>query len=1069
MSSIRWPLLASLAALGAGAPQAAGRPPVDPRLYAGLVWRNVGPFRGGRVSATAGAIGEPGVFYAGFPAAGLWKTTSAGETWFPVFDSITTVSSIGAVDVAPSNPNVVYVGTGDMITAGTIGNGDGVYKSTDAGKTWRHLGLAETKHIPSISVDPRSADVVLLAAQGDPHRKSDVRGVFRTADGGRTWTRTLAVDDETGGQKLARAHDVPDVIFATTVRQFVPSGYPIEKLRSWQFGLVPRPAPDTGRTGTALYKSTDGGMTWREIRGGGLPRLEGRTSVAVAMNTGAQRVYLIGNSGLWRSDDGGTSWRQMAADDERIRNGQSGYDCGVYVDPTNPDLVYTLATSSYKSIDGGKTFTGFKGAPGGDDPQQMWIDPTNGRRILLGLDQGAIVSLDGGAAWSSWYNQSTEQVYHVATDNSYPYWIYATQQDAGAIRTRSRGNYGAVTMFDWNSVNGWEWGTILPDPVHPNLVYSSGNGIVRISYPSEQWINVSPAVDPASRVRATTSGPIAWAPWNPRELFAGFNYLMATTDGGAHWARLGPDLGTPKGLDSAAAANTPGGRGAIEAIAPSPVARGLIWIGTSNGLIHLTRDEGKTWADVSIPGLPNPRWANISGVEASPHDPATAYVAVEYVRLGDHRPHLYRTRDYGKTWTEINSGLPSDEPSGSVTRVIRADPKKPGLLFAGTETGIQVSFDDGDHWQSLSLNLPNTSYRDIVIKGNDLVVGTYGRGIWVLDDFSVLRQLTPAIAAEPAHLFAPGEAVRVRRNVGWATPLPPEVPHALNPPDGAIIYYWLGAPPAGEIALDVLDAAGRIVRHRTSGPVSQVPEAARIPAPDYWLAVPAGLATNVGTNRVNWDLRYDPPPALSHSFEINANPGLTPASPEGPLALPGDYTVRLTVNGAAYSQKVTVRNDPRSMATLTDLRAQHALLMNLYRGITVAGDGHRQASMLQAAVGSAIAGGQSDVAAAGKGLAAAIDSVLGTPSGRGRTAPGFRGANGTMVGQLTLHDNADFVPTAAMRAAYRAACLELQKTQNLWRRVLAADLPSFNVVLSRHGVPVVPAPLPPAVVSCVER
>ncbi len=1044
-------------------------PPVDPRLYAGLVWRNVGPFRGGRVSAIAGAIGEPGVFYAGFPAAGLWKTTSAGETWFPVFDSITTVSSIGAVDVAPSDPSVVYVGTGDMITAGTIDNGDGVYKSTDAGRSWQHLGLAATRHIPSISVDPRSADVVVLAAQGDPHRRSDQRGVFRSADGGRTWTRTLAVDDETGGQKLARAYDVPDVIFATTVRQFVPPGYPIEKLRSWQFGLVPRPEPDTGRTGTALYKSTDGGLSWREIRGGGLPRLEGRTSVAVAMNTGAQRVYLIGNAGLWRSDDGGATWRQMAADDERIRNGQGGYDCGVYVDSKNPDLVYTLATSSYRSLDGGRTFTGFKGGPGGDDPQQMWIDPTNGRRMLLGLDQGAIVSLDAGGSWSSWYNQSTEQVYHVATDNSYPYWIYATQQDAGAIRTRSRGNYGAVTMFDWNSVNGWEWGTILPDPVHPNLVFSSGNGITRISYPSEQWINVSPAVDPGSRVRLTTSQPIAWAPWNPRELFVGFNYLMATTDGGAHWRRVSPELGIPKGLDSAAATNMAGGRGAIEAMAPSPVARGLIWVGTSNGLIHLTRDEGRTWADVSIPGLPNIRRANVSGVEASPRDPGTAYAALEYVRLGDHAPHLYRTRNFGKTWTEINDGLPSDEASGSVTRVIRADPKKPGLLFAGTESGIHVSFDDGDHWQSLSLNLPNTSYRDIVIKGNDLVVGTYGRGIWVLDDFSVLRQITPAIAAEPAHLFAPGEAIRVRRNVGAATPLPPEAPHALNPPDGAIIYYWLSTPPAGEIALDVVDATGHLIRHRSGAPVPMVAEAARIAAPDYWLAVPSGLPTAAGTNRVTWDLRYDAPPAFSHSFEINANPGLTPASPEGPLALPGEYTIRLTVNGAVYSQKVMVRNDPRSTATTTDLRAQHALLMELSRGITVAWDGHRQAAGLRAAVVSAATAGAAESAAGARQLAAVLDSVTGTGAAGGRTARGFRGVSGTMVGQLTLQDNADLAPTAAMLAAYRAACRDLQTVQVLWRRAVAADLPAFNAILARHGVPVVPAPSAPAVVTCIGR
>jgi photosystem II stability/assembly factor-like uncharacterized protein len=788
-------VLPGLALIGIANAAGAQPPQVDPRLYAGLVWRNVGPFRAGRVSAVSGAIGQPGVFYAGYPGGGVWKTTSAGMTWTPIFDSVRSVSSVGAVEVAPSNPNVIYVGTGDMITAGTIEAGNGVYKSTDAGRTWEHLGLEETKHIPSILVDPRNPDVVLLAAQGDPHRRSNARGIFRSSDGGRTWSRVLGVDGETGGQHLARAFDVPDVIFATTVRYFVPPDYPIEKLRSWQFGTVPRPRPDTGRTGTALYKSTDGGMTWQEVRGNGLPRLEGRTAVAVAMHTNAQRVFLIGGAGLYRSDDGGGTWRRMAADDSRIAGG--GYMCGVWVDPSNPDVVYTVNTSSYKSVDGGTTFTGFKGAPGGDDPQVMWIDPTDPKRILLGLDQGAVVTLDGGATWSSWFNQSTEQVYHLSADNSFPYWIYATQQDAGAIRTRSRGNYGAVTIFDWNSVNGWEWGTILADPLDPHQIWASGNGVVKIRYPSEQWINVSPGLDPATRTRLTIDLPISFAPWNPRKLVAGFNYVAATLDGGAHWTRLSPELGIPPGLDSAAAANTPGGRSAISAMALSPVGRGVIWAGTGNGLVWLTRDEGRTWTDVSVPGLPSPRRFNVSGIEASPSAAGTAYLALESIRQGDHGPHLYRTRDFGKTWTPINTGLPTDEPSGSVTRAIRADPVKRGLLFAATESGVHVSFDDGDHWQSLTLNLPNAPYRDLLVKGNDLVVGSYGRGIWILDDISPLRQLGPGQETAPARLFAPGGAVRVRRNVNADTPLPPEIPHAHNPPDGAILYYWLGKTPAG--------------------------------------------------------------------------------------------------------------------------------------------------------------------------------------------------------------------------------------------------------------------------------
>ena len=1051
MRTLIGPLFASLALAGAANGQPAPRLPIDPRLYAGLVWRNVGPFRGGRVSAVTGAIGQPGVFYAGFPAAGVWKTTSAGETWFPIFDSIKTVSSIGAVEVAPSDPEVVYVGTGDMITAGTIDAGDGFYRSGDGGRTWQHLGLEGTRHIPSILVDPASPNVVLVAAQGDPHRKSDARGIYRTEDGGRTWTHPLFIDDETGIQKLARAADVPNVVFATSVRQYVPAGYPQDKLRSWQFGLGPRPAPDTGRTGTALYRSLDAGRTWREITGGGLPRLEGRTSIAVAMNTGAARVFLIGNSGLYRSDDGGTTWRQMAADDDRIRNGQGGYNCGVIVDPRNPDLVYTLATSSYVSTDGGKTFTGFKGAPGGDDPQALWIDPADGRRMLMGLDQGATVSLDRGQTWSSWYNQSTEQVYHVAADNSVPYWIYATQQDASAIRTRSRGNFGAITPFDWNSVNGWEWGTIVPDPLNPDVVFASGNGLIKLFYPSEQWINVSPAIDPAVKTRGTTSQPLVWAPWNPRELLAGLNFLVATTDGGAYWTRRSPDLGIPGGLDSAAAAITPGGRGAIEAIAASRVAPGTIWVGTSNGLIHLTRDEGKTWADVSIAGLPDPRRANISGIEASPWQAGAAYAAVEFIRLGDHTPHLYRTRDFGRTWAEIIAGLPTDEVSGSVARVIRADPIKRGLLFAGTESGVHVSFDDGDHWQPLTLNLPNTSYRDIAIKGHDLIVGTYGRGIWVLDDFSVLRQLAPGIAAEPAHLFQPGDAIRFRRNVNAATPFPPEVPHALNPPDGALIYYWLGAPPTGEIAIEVMDSSGRAVRHLSSAPVAPVVEAARPPHPNFWVATPSGLPVTVGTNRVNWDLRYDPPPAFTHGFEISANPELTPASPEGPLALPGAYTVRLTVAGRQYRQKLTVRADPRSPTTATGLRAQHGLMMDLVGAINAAWQGHQRAAALRLAAGKASAtGGPPDVAAVAA-VSSTLDSVIGPEAGRsGRGgSPTFREVSARLVGLLMAQDNADLAPTPSMFAAYRAGCRDLKALQAQLQRALA---------LSRHGLAAVPAP-----------
>src|SRR6266700_5415416 len=506
--------------------------PLDARLLSALVWRNVGPFRGGRISAVSGVIGQPGVFYVGTPAGGVWKTTGAGATWYPVFDSVSSTSSIGAVEVAPSDPNVIYVGTGDR-NSFLEGLGDGMYKSSDAGHTWRRIGLVGTQQITAILVHPRDPNVVLVAALGGFFQtRSDARGVFRSTDGGATWVKTLYVDDKTGIGTLARAADAPDVIFAATMFRYLPAG-----------GST-APQPDTAQTRTRLYKSTDGGLTWREILGGGLPPLRGRACIAAAIGTTAQRVYLIGDFGLYRSDDGGTSWRRMAADDQRIANAQGGYNSGVFVDPKNPDIVYTFHVTAYKSTDGGNSFTAFKGSPpGGDDPQVMWIDPTDGKRVLMGYDQGAIVSFDGGDTWSSWYNQSTEQVYHIAADNSFPYWIYATQQDAGAIATRSRGNLGAITTIDWKPVPGWEWGTILPDPRNPNVLFSSGFSISKITYPSEEWINVGPEQDPSLKLRATLNLPITFTTWRGKEqLLAGYQYLMGTVDGGITWSKLSPDL-----------------------------------------------------------------------------------------------------------------------------------------------------------------------------------------------------------------------------------------------------------------------------------------------------------------------------------------------------------------------------------------------------------------------------------------------------------------------------------------------------------------------------------------------
>ncbi len=1059
---LAFPVAALVAAGPAPKPRPIPPDPIRPDLLSGMVWRNIGPLRAGRVAAVSGAVGEPGVFYIGLPEGGVWKSSNAGITWEPIFDSITSASSVGAVEVAPSDTSIIYVGMGDIITGGAIDEGNGMYKSTDAGHTWQHIGLEETKQIPSIFVDPANPDVVLVAAQGNIHLKSGMRGVFRSTDGGAHWTRTLFVNDEIGAVKITAAHDKPSVMLATTDQHFVELGNP----NRGAFG---------GPSGTHLFKSTDEGVTWHEATGGGLPELNGRTSVAVANHTDGMRMFLVDNQGLYRSDDGGTSWRRMDAEDSRVHNGQGGYNCGVYVDPENPDIVYVINTSSYVSRDGGNTFTGFKGAPGGDDPQQLWIDPTNGQRMLLGMDQGATVSLDGGRTWSTWYNQSTEQVYHISVDNSWPYWVYAPQQDAGAIRVRSRGNFGEITPLDWNPVGGMEWGSDVADPLNPSIVYASGSGIVKITYPSEQTVNVSPSLDADLHLRNTSTNPLVWSPWNQHELYAGFQYLMATTDGGVHWTKLSPDLGYPKGVTpppDTAAAGGRGGRGggpaggSIESIAPSTVARGVIWVSTNNGLIKVTRDDGKSWEDASIAGLPDSNHADIEAVDASHSNPAEAYAAADLHTVGDYKPHFYRTRDYGRSWTEIDNGLPTDEVAGSFARVIRADTKQAGLLFAGTESSMYVSFDDGDHWQSLRLNLPTVSFRDAVIKGNDLVVGTYGRGIWILDDISPLRQMTASVAADAAHLFTPGEAVRVRRNVGQDTPFPPEVPHSLNPPDGAILYYTLAHPPAGIVTLDILDAAGDTIRHMSSAPVTVPPEFEHPPEPNFWLQVPQPLPTDVGGNRVNWNIRYDDPPAFSHSFGINANPGATPASPEGPLALPGTYTARLTVDGKSYTAPIVVRNDPRSPASAADLVAQHALQMKIYRGIKDAWNGFQDAEALRNQI-TEMHNPPADAASALKAFETQLDSVAGSNSGgRGGRGGGFGGRggrggnahptlqamNGSLVRLLGGLDDGDMAPTPSQLAGFRGACTDLRDGLTRWQSLMATDLPALNATLSKDGV-----------------
>lgn len=1054
---------------------------VNPKLMSGLRWRNVGPFRGGRVSAVSGAIGKPGTFYMGMPNGGVWKTTNAGAVWEPIMDSVTDVASIGSIEVAPSNPNVIYVGTGDMPTGGSINEGNGMYKSVDAGKTWTHLaGFADSKQIPSLVVHPKNENIVLAAISGDLSNKHENRGIYRSTDGGATWTKTLFVDNETGGQKIAYAYDTPDTLIATTM------------------GHVAAPGTRGGfgsSKGGHLFKSTDNGVTWNEIKGGGLPGVSGRTSVAIANGTNGERMFLVQGSGLYRSDDGGKNWKKLASNDPRIRTGQGGYNCGVYVNSKNPDIVYIVNTCSYISYDGGNTFTGFKGAPGGDDPQQMWIDPTDGDRLFFGTDQGATISLDAGKTWSSWYNQPTAQVYHISVDNQYPYWIYATQQDSGSIGTSSRGNYGEITPLDWSPHPGYEFGSICADPLNPKVTYagSESSGVVKVTYPSMQFEEVSPNLYGRAGLRKVLNQPLQFSTYNPHELLVGFNSVWATTDGGTTWHALSHDLTIPNGPAPKAqekpkevapgkGGNAPddddqdededipalqdkdshykqvGGRAAaIECLSTSTLDNGIIWAGTSNGLIQLTQNHGGKWHEVSIPGLPNARRADISSISASSHNPAVAYVAVDLHGMADYKPYVFRTRDFGNTWQPIVTGLPTDEANGSFARVIKEDPVRPGLLYLGTESSVYVSFDDGDHWQSLRQNLPTTSYRDMVVKGNDLVVGTYGRSFWILDDLSPLREISANMESS-AHFFKPATAVRVRRNVNWDTPFPPEVPHALNAPVGALLYYYLPSD-AKRVSLTVFDKRGSEVRRYSSDPIEQYTD--KQPIPDFWIAPRKPMPTGSGLQRINWDLRYNELPSFNHSYDINANPGETVASPQGPLVEPGEYRLVLIVDGQEFEQKLEVANDPRSPSSARDLARQCELQRYFYATAVSCWDNWQSVDAVRKEIADRLVANPAEpITKALKDMDERLTAIQGARGGGRRfaaaadqpTGATFSSVMGVCGNMLRNMDNGDGKPSEAFEMAYKDVPGDAQWLAKEWESVKRKEIPALNDQLGKAGI-----------------
>ncbi len=879
-----------------------GAQSVSPELMNGLKWRLIGPFRGGRAVAVAGVPGDSTTFYFGAVNGGIWKTTDAGVVWTPVFDK-QAIGAIGAIAVAPSDPKTIYAGTGESDIRSDLSSGNGVYKSTDGGVTWLHIGLEDTRQISRIVVDPQNADVVYVGALGHAYGPNEQRGVYKSVDGGAHWARVLEQGAEIGVSDLAICSGNPQVLFAGTWHTHRPP---------WST-YAPIDGPGGG-----LYRSQDAGKTWSHLSGSGLPEGDwGRVGVDVAPD--GKRVYALiqaKKAGLYRSDDGGDHW-VLANADSRLTS-RAWYFMGITIDPHDRDVIYMPNVALYRSEDGGKTVSIVRGAPGGDDYHQIWVDPKNPASMVLGTDQGTSVSVDRGQTWSSWYNQPTAQLYHVITDNQFPYVVYGAQQDSGSAAVPSRTDHGQITPRDWFPAGESESGYMAPDPKDANIIYLSGTYGTVDRFNRRTGLSQNIAPWPASAFDAEIDQRKYRDPWTPVLLFSpadsstlylGTQYVMKTVDGGLHWEIISPDLtgaaqqpGDKKAQGPPTIGNAKQrGYGVVFTIAPSALNRDLIWAGSDTGLIHLTRDGGKTWKEVTPPGLSD--WSKISLIEASHFDPAEAYAAVDRSRLEDQTPYIYRTRDYGATWQLITNGI----AASAFLRAVREDGQKRGLLFAGTELGVYVSFDDGDHWQSLQLNLPISSVRDLAIHGDDLVVATHGRSFWIMDNITPLRQAQEAGKANGALLYRPAAAFRIDNDSFPGTPLPPEEPTAENPPSGAVIDYFLGSA-ASNVKLEIFDEQQTLVRKFSSEDESSEKHAP-LPVAERWFPKPEVIEKSPGMHRFVWNLAWGSAGGPSADEEAESR------NPSGPKAVPGIYQVRLTVDGRAQSQPLEVIMDPRSPAT----------------------------------------------------------------------------------------------------------------------------------------------------------
>ena len=984
---------------------------IEVKMYSGMKWRLVGPYRAGWATMAEGIPGKPNTYYFGAAGGGVWKTSDAGRTWHPQMQQMG-ASSVGALAISASDPDIIYVGTGQVALRYDILAGNGVYRSADAGKTWENIGLKNTRHIGRIVVDPKDPDHVVVAALGHIYESNTQRGVFLTKDGGKTWNKVLYVNDSTGAVDLAFDPKDPSIIYAAMWQM---------RVHPWLDYYITQKGPGSG-----IYKSTDGGEHWNKVPGKGLPKGDlGRIGLGLASGSNGKIIYatIIASSGrgLYRSEDGGINW-QLVNDNTGLAN---SYFSRITVDPNHPNIVYVMGRSIRKSTDGGKHFSYIKGAPGGDDYHFLWINPEYPSHMITASDQGCVVTVNGGKSWSSWYNQPTGQFYHLAADNQFPFKIYSGQQDNGTVGILSQGPYGVIEDRDWHPVGGEERDFDMPKPGDPDMVFGSGLGgpVTRFDEITRQVANVSPWPissygDNPSKVkyRYTWITPLVFSHLKPYPLYFANQYLFSSVDNGDHWKIISPDLtGKIKGAPNYKIPDLPqakkAGYGVIYTISPSPVNKNIIWIGTDDGLIQVTKDGGRHWKNVTPEGLP--LWGRIDAIDPSPFSKSAAYAAVNTHRLGNFSPLIYKTTDFGKSWTKIIKGLPANEYVNSV----RTDSVKEGLLFASTNRSVYVSFNDGGNWHPLTLNFPTTCVRDLLVHDNDLIAGTQGRGIWILDDLEPLREISAELPDEKVHLFKPAQAWRMRGDENQDTPWPPSTPLGQNPPNGAIIDYWLNSSISGGIKIIIRDSKNNIVNEFKSGE-----EKENLPVHRYfqkeWVGNGEQISDKAGMHRFVWDLRYKRPQSLQYHYSIAAVwDDDTPVKPEGSLVLPGIYKVTLFADGNEYTKTLTIKMDPRVRVSREDLVKQLNLSEKIDKLLAEAVSAHNKIKSILN----------------NKEMPQAVKDSLISISDKGKS--NISSVTGAFSDLLNAVDKADAAPTQGQKDVFAFYKKQLNLLLNRWRRI----------------------------------